>query len=119
MVSRPRPLPSEVCVDIVHREIDRLLRQSSGPEDPTLREIEGFAAEHSFPIVGPQVGRLPHVPARMIPAGRVPPEPRRASTRATRGPTRQRIGSDRFDTVIVPVRHKVSVSAHRPEEVAS
>jgi len=31
-------------VDIVHREIDRYVHQSSGPEDPTLREIEGFAA---------------------------------------------------------------------------
>jgi predicted O-methyltransferase YrrM len=47
------------------------LHELANPEDPVLREMEVLAAKESFPIVGPQVGRLLHLLARMIRAKRV------------------------------------------------
>jgi predicted O-methyltransferase YrrM len=71
MVSRSRPFPPEVRVDIVNPEIERYLHDLANPGDPILREMEVLAAERSFPIVGPQVGRLLHLLSRMISARRV------------------------------------------------
>lgn len=56
---------------IVDPEIERYLHQLASPDDPILREMEVLAAERSFPIVGPQVGRLLHLLARMVSARRV------------------------------------------------
>jgi len=58
-------------VDIVDPAIDRYLHQLASPEDPILREMELLAAERSFPIVGPQVGRLLHLMTRAISGKRV------------------------------------------------
>lgn len=58
-------------MDIVNPEIERYLHELANPEDPVLREMEVLAAERSFPIVGPQVGRLLYLLARMISARRV------------------------------------------------
>lgn len=58
-------------MDIVHPEIDRYLHDLADPSDPILREMEVLAAERSFPIVGPQVGRLLHLLAKSIGARRV------------------------------------------------
>ncbi len=58
-------------MDIIDPEIDRYLHELSSPADPVLREMEVLAAERSFPIVGPQVGRLLFVIARAISARRV------------------------------------------------
>lgn len=58
-------------MNIVDPEIDRYLQQLASPDDPVLREMEVLAAERSFPIVGPQVGRLLFLLARMVSARRV------------------------------------------------
>jgi predicted O-methyltransferase YrrM len=58
-------------VNIIDPEIDRYLHELANPDDPVLREMEVFAAERSFPIVGPQVGQLLHFLARTISAKRV------------------------------------------------
>lgn len=71
MLSLPRPVPPEASVDIVSPEIERYLHDLANPDDPILREMEVLAAERSFPIVGPQVGRLLHLLTRMISATRV------------------------------------------------
>jgi predicted O-methyltransferase YrrM len=58
-------------MDIVHPDIDRYLHDLASPDDAILREMELVAAERSFPIVGPQVGRLLAFLARAIGARRV------------------------------------------------
>jgi predicted O-methyltransferase YrrM len=58
-------------VDIVDPAIDRYLHDLANPRDSILREMEVLAAERSFPIVGPAVGRLLYLLARMIRARRV------------------------------------------------
>jgi len=58
-------------VDIIHPKIDRYLHDLASPEDPILREMELQAVERSFPIVGPQVGRVLYLLARSIGARRV------------------------------------------------
>jgi len=58
-------------VNIVDPAIDRYLHDLASPDDPVLREMELLAAERSFPIVGPQVGRLLELLARAISARRV------------------------------------------------
>lgn len=58
-------------MDIVDPAVDRYLHELANPEDPVLREMEVLAAERSFPIVGPSVGRLLHLLARAIGARRV------------------------------------------------
>jgi predicted O-methyltransferase YrrM len=58
-------------VDIVDPAIERYLHEWTSPLDPVLREMELFAAEDDFPIVGPQVGQLLHVLARSVRASRV------------------------------------------------
>jgi len=58
-------------VDIVDPAVDRYLHDLANPRDSILREMEVLAAERSFPIVGPAVGRLLYLLARMIRARRV------------------------------------------------
>jgi len=58
-------------MDLVHPEVDRYLHDLSRSTDPVLLEMEQLAAERSFPIVGPLVGRLFNVLAASIGARRV------------------------------------------------
>ncbi len=58
-------------MDIVNPAIDRYLHELANPDDVILREMELMAAERSFPIVGPQVGRLLQVLALATGARRV------------------------------------------------
>lgn len=58
-------------MDIVDPAIDRYLHDFANPDDPVLREMEVLAAERSFPIVGPQVGRLLHLLTRAVGGRRV------------------------------------------------
>ena len=58
-------------MNIVDPSIDRYLHDWANPDDPVLREMELLGAERSFPIVGPQVGRLLHLLACAISARRV------------------------------------------------
>jgi predicted O-methyltransferase YrrM len=58
-------------VDIIDPAIDLYLHELASPEDPVLREMEMLGAERSFPIVGPQVGRLLAILAGAISARRV------------------------------------------------
>jgi caffeoyl-CoA O-methyltransferase len=58
-------------VNIVDRSIDRYLQQLAESEDPVVREMEALAADRSFPIVGPQVGRVLHLLARLAGARNV------------------------------------------------
>jgi predicted O-methyltransferase YrrM len=53
-------------VDLIHPDVDRYLAGLARSEDPVLQEMERLAVERSFPIVGPQVGRLLHVVASSI-----------------------------------------------------
>jgi len=61
----------EAVVDLVHPNVDRYLGELSRSTDPVLIEMERLAVEQSFPIVGPQVGRLLYVAAASISARRV------------------------------------------------
>ena len=56
---------------IVSPEIERYLDTLVTPADVVQREMERLAAERSFPIVGPHVGRLLSVLARSCGARRV------------------------------------------------
>jgi predicted O-methyltransferase YrrM len=56
---------------IVDPGIDRYLHELARPHDPVLQEMEQLAERDSFPIVGPQVGRLLYLLAQMIDARRV------------------------------------------------
>jgi predicted O-methyltransferase YrrM len=58
-------------VDLVHPNVDSYLAELSRSTDPVVVEMERLAAEQSFPIVGPQVGRLLYVAAASISARRV------------------------------------------------
>jgi len=58
-------------VNIIDPAIDLYLHELASPEDPVLREMEMLGAERSFPIVGPQVGRLLYILAAAISARRV------------------------------------------------
>jgi len=58
-------------MDIIDPAIDRYLHDLASPDDPVLREMELLAAERSFPIVGPQVGALLQLLARVVSARRV------------------------------------------------
>lgn len=48
-------------MDIVHPEIEKYLWNSIPERDAILTEMEKFAEERDFPIVGPLVGRLFHL----------------------------------------------------------
>jgi predicted O-methyltransferase YrrM len=58
-------------VDIVNPAIESYLHELASPQDPVLREMELLGAERSFPIVGPQVGRLLYILAAAISAKRI------------------------------------------------
>ena len=58
-------------MDITDPAIDLYLHELASPDDPVLREMELLGAERSFPIVGPQVGRLLSVLAQAVSARRV------------------------------------------------
>ena len=58
-------------MDIVHPEIDAYLGDLAALRDPVLDEMEALAERRSFPIVGPQVGRLLHLLTRVAGAQRV------------------------------------------------
>lgn len=58
-------------MDLLHPELDRYLHDLSRTDDPLLLEMERLAEERSFPIVGPQVGRLLYVVAAAAGARRV------------------------------------------------
>ena len=58
-------------MNIIDPAIDLYLHELASPEDPVLREMEMLGAERSFPIVGPQVGRLLYILAAAISARRV------------------------------------------------
>jgi caffeoyl-CoA O-methyltransferase len=53
-------------MEIVNGKIDRYLDALQPAPDPLLRELEEWARAHDFPAVGPQVGRLLELCARMI-----------------------------------------------------
>jgi caffeoyl-CoA O-methyltransferase len=56
---------------IVHPEIDAYLRRMYDDGEPVRHEMEALAAQKSFPIVGPVVGRHLELLARAISARRV------------------------------------------------
>jgi predicted O-methyltransferase YrrM len=58
-------------LDIIDPAIDRYLDDLARSSDPVLREMEELAEARTFPIVGPQVGRLLESLATMIGARRV------------------------------------------------
>jgi len=58
-------------MDLVNPEIDAYLTRVAKHGDPILAEMESVGAARSFPIVGPQVGRLLEVVARACGARRV------------------------------------------------
>ena len=58
-------------MDIVESAVDRYLARLSRSQDPVLLEMEAQAQRDSFPIVGPQVGRLLHLLAKLVGARRV------------------------------------------------
>lgn len=58
-------------MDLVNPRIDRYLAGLARSDDRVLAEMERLAEERSFPIVGPQVGRLLYVLARACAARRV------------------------------------------------
>ncbi|HZN54385.1 MAG TPA: O-methyltransferase [Candidatus Polarisedimenticolaceae bacterium] len=58
-------------MNLVHPDIDTYLARLAAHDDPVLAEMERLGAERSFPIVGPQVGRLLEVLARSCAASRV------------------------------------------------
>ncbi len=58
-------------MNIIDPAIERYLHELANPDDSILREMEMLGAERSFPIVGPQVGRLLQLLALAISARRV------------------------------------------------
>jgi len=58
-------------MDIVNPAIDHYLQRLAVSDDPVLVEMERLAERESFPIVGPQVGRLFQLLARTCAARRV------------------------------------------------
>jgi predicted O-methyltransferase YrrM len=58
-------------VQLLNPDVERYLAHLASTTDPVLAEMERLASERSFPIVGPQVGRLLFVMASAIRARRV------------------------------------------------
>jgi len=56
---------------IFQNEIEKYLTEVTPDRPEVLREMEAYAAEHDFPIVGPLVGRFLYQAARMVEARRV------------------------------------------------
>ncbi|MBI3620870.1 MAG: O-methyltransferase [Nitrospirae bacterium] len=58
-------------MDIVNSDIERYLADLFPSTDPVLKEMERLAEREEFPIVGPLVGRLLALMARLVNARRV------------------------------------------------
>ena len=58
-------------MDIVNSDIERYLKELFPSADPILKEMERLADREQFPIVGPLVGRLLALMARLVTARRV------------------------------------------------
>jgi len=58
-------------MDIVNSDIERYLTDLFPSTDPVLKEMERLAEREEFPIVGPLVGRLLALMARLVNARRV------------------------------------------------
>jgi predicted O-methyltransferase YrrM len=58
-------------MDIVNPDIERYLADLFPSTDPVLKEMERLAEREEFPIVGPLVGRLLALMARLVNARRV------------------------------------------------
>lgn len=58
-------------LDLINPQVDEYLGQLVQSKDPVLVEMEAIAEEHSFPIIGPQVGRFLHTLAVATGARRV------------------------------------------------
>jgi len=58
-------------MDIVNPDIERYLKELFPSTDPILLEMERLAEREEFPIVGPLVGRLLALTARLVGARRV------------------------------------------------
>src|SRR5262249_12621020 len=57
--------------DLIAPELDRYIRELIPPRDPVITEMEGEAAAHDVPIVGPAVATLLATLARSLSARRV------------------------------------------------
>ena len=53
-------------MQLLNPDVERYLAHLARMTDPVLAEMERLASERSFPIVGPQVGRLLFVTASSI-----------------------------------------------------
>ena len=53
-------------MEIVAREIDRYLEGLFPSEDPVLGEMERLGRTRNLPIVGPQVGRVLFILAKLM-----------------------------------------------------
>ncbi|MBI4115362.1 MAG: O-methyltransferase [Candidatus Omnitrophica bacterium] len=58
-------------MEIVAKEIDRYIEGLYSKEDPILQEMERLGKVRNFPIVGPQVGRVLFILAKLVNAKRV------------------------------------------------
>ena len=58
-------------MEIVAREIDRYIEGLYSSEDPVLEEMEKVGRARNFPIVGPQVGRVLFMLAKLVQAKRI------------------------------------------------
>ncbi|MBI4484014.1 MAG: O-methyltransferase [Acidobacteria bacterium] len=58
-------------LELVHREIEQYLYQVTPKRDAVLKDMEELAERRGFPIVGPLVGRLLHLLAKISGARRI------------------------------------------------
>lgn len=58
-------------MDIVNPELEKYMTEVIPERDPVLTEMEEFAANREFPIIGPLVGRLLYIVATAMKAKRV------------------------------------------------
>jgi len=58
-------------MDILHPDINRYLDSLLPERHPKLLEMEAFARERKFPIVGPQVGRILYQYTKLLGARRI------------------------------------------------
>lgn len=52
-------------MEILNRQIDKYMLDNLAPRDEILAEMEYFAAQHQFPIIGPQAGIFLHQLVRL------------------------------------------------------
>lgn len=58
-------------VSVLTDEVERFVRATAPEADAVLDEMEAYAREHGFPIVGPDVGAALRLVARLVDARRV------------------------------------------------